>query len=510
MEKRLFLAIALALLVLISWQVFASKTYHVDNKDVTSIVPAQAQSKPVQKALNEVQVKAEVPPTETALFEFSQEKYDILFSESQAAIKEIHFKLYQNYSFPLTSGFSLGDPGLIFKTGNIDPESVSFVYKDAFKEIKKVFLFSKTNYSIKLEINVQNLSNEELTIDFPVLLGIMDINGNHEEARLKDVILASKDKVMHISLRKDSTLDEIKFAGFRDRYFSAIIAPKSIVYTGFVGKINSQKYEIGLKGVKIPLAPGQQEKLYFDIYLGPQDLQQISSVNPEWVAVMYYGTFDIIAHVLLQVLDFIFGLVHNWGLTIIIISVLIYALLYPLTLKQMRSMKQMQLLQPRIEELRKIYKDNPKKLNTEIMGLYREFKVNPLGGCLPLILQIPVFFALYQVLIRSVALKGAHFLWIKDLSAPDRLFTLPVSLPLLGNEVNLLPILMAIGMFFQQKLSMSATTGAGSAEQQKLMMILFPLMFGFIFYRMPSGLVLYWFINSGLMLFNQLRISRNK
>ena len=172
-------------------------------------------------------------------------------------------------------------------------------------------------------------------------------------------------------------------------------------------------------------------------------------------------------------------------------------------------MKQMQSLQPHIEELRKTYKDNPQKLNTEIMKLYKENKVNPFSGCLPLILQIPIFFALYQVLLRSVALKGAHFLWIKDLSMPDRLFIMPFSIPFLGNEFNLLPLLMTIGMFVQQKLSMGAA-GTGSAEQQKLMLFLFPLMFGFIFYHMPSGLVLYWFVNSALMLAYQLKINRQK
>jgi YidC/Oxa1 family membrane protein insertase len=143
-------------------------------------------------------------------------------------------------------------------------------------------------------------------------------------------------------------------------------------------------------------------------------------------------------------------------------------------------------------------------MNKEIMELYREHKVNPFGGCLPLILQMPIFFALYQVLMRSVALKGAHFLWIKDLSEPDRLFRLPNSLPILGNDINILPIIMAIGMFVQQKLSMRGASGT-AAEQQKMMLVIMPVMFGFIFYRMPSGLVLYWFINSALMLFSQIR-----
>jgi YidC/Oxa1 family membrane protein insertase len=157
-------------------------------------------------------------------------------------------------------------------------------------------------------------------------------------------------------------------------------------------------------------------------------------------------------------------------------------------------MKEMQALQPHIEEIRKTYKDNPQKLNKEIMGLYREHKVNPFGGCLPLILQMPIFFALYQALMRSVFLKGASFLWIKDLAEPDRLFMLPVSLPILGNEINILPIIMTIGMFIQQKFSM-ASAGSGSADQQRMMMIVMPLMFGLIFYHMPSGLVLCWFFS---------------
>ncbi len=122
---------------------------------------------------------------------------------------------------------------------------------------------------------------------------------------------------------------------------------------------------------------------------------------------------------------------------------------------------------------------------------------------------MPIFFALYQALMRSVALKGAKFLWIKDLSEPDRLFMLPASLPVLGNEINILPIVMTIGMFIQQKMS-TVSASSTTAEQQKIMMIVFPLMFGLIFYHMPTGLVLYWFINSALMLVYQFRISRKK
>lgn len=506
MEKRLFLAIALALGVLLSWSAFVSKTYHVDNKVVTSTAPL---SIPAQPSISESIQSPEPEALENSLFKFPLEKYDVVFSESQAAIKEVIFKSYQDHIFPLKLGLLLGDGTLKFRREKASSDSVDFVYRNKEKQIIKRFIFSKSNYTIRLEIDILNLSSAPLDINLPLILGVVDLNGDQAEARLRDATFSNSDKIAHFNLRKDASLEGIKFIGLRDRYFCAIIEPSENIYTGFIKKIGTHESEVGLSRKEVVLAPGQNTLLKFNIYLGPQELRQISAIKPEWSAIMYYGTFDFIAHLLLQLLDFLFNLVHNWGLVIVILSIVIYFLLYPLTLKQMRSMKQMQALQPRIEELRKAYKDNPQKLNSEIMGLYRQYKINPLSGCLPLVLQMPIFFALYQVLIRSVAFKGAKFLWIKDLSLPDRLFILPSSIPLLGNEINLLPLLMTLGMFIQQKLSM-ATASTGSAEQQKIMMIVFPLMFGFIFYHMPSGLVLYWFINSALMLFYQLRISRQK
>jgi YidC/Oxa1 family membrane protein insertase len=146
-------------------------------------------------------------------------------------------------------------------------------------------------------------------------------------------------------------------------------------------------------------------------------------------------------------------------------------------------------------------------MNQEVMALYKEHKVNPLGGCLPMLLQMPILFALYQVLMRSVSLRGAKFLWINDLSMPDKLIVLPQSLPVIGNEINLLPILMTIGMFIQQKLT-TVSSSSSSAEQQKVMMIVMPLMFLVFFYHLPSGLVLYWVVNSLLMLIFQLKVSK--
>jgi len=171
-------------------------------------------------------------------------------------------------------------------------------------------------------------------------------------------------------------------------------------------------------------------------------------------------------------------------------------------------MKKMQALQPQVEKLRSAYKDQPQKLNKEIMGLYRENKINPFGGCLPMILQIPIFFALYQALMRSIELKGTSFLWIKDLSEPDRLFILQNPLPVIGAEINLLPLIMIAAMFLQQKLSMKSSGSTTIQEQQKIMIVVFPLMFGFLFYHFPSGLTLYWVSYTILSIFSQGRINR--
>jgi len=501
MERRTVLAIALSLLVLLSWSALVSKfspalKTPTTEKKITLSPPVLTKPAP------------EPETSDLALFNFAQDKMEIIFSAAQATMREIKFKDYQDYRFSLKQGFLLGDKDLVFTKDNNAPYTEpTFVCQDAEKQIIKRFLFYKSNYTIGLDIEVKNLSPQPISVNLPIILGVLNFTAHPEQTRFQDVTFMTQDKPMHLNPRKDISVANVKFVGLRDRYFCAIIQPEANNYTGFIQKINPQESEIGLSAKDLVIMPGQQVKQKFYIYLGPQDLRIINTLKSDWAVIMYYGTFDFISHLLLQFLEFLYSLVHNWGWAIIILSVLIYFLLYPLSLKQMRSMKAMQALQPRIEELRKIYKDNPQRLNKEIMALYQEHKVNPVGGCLPLILQIPVFFALYQALIRSINLKGASFLWIKDLSGPDKLFSLSIS----GNKVdiNILPILMAIGMFIQQKLSL-AQASASSQEQQKLMMIMFPVMFGFIFYNMPSGLVLYWFINSTLMLIYQIRTRRLK
>ncbi len=209
---------------------------------------------------------------------------------------------------------------------------------------------------------------------------------------------------------------------------------------------------------------------------------------------------------------FIHKVIPSWGVSIIILSSFIYLLMYPLTMKGMLSMKRMQSLQPVMAQMREQYKNQPKKLNKEIMELYKKNNVNPFGGCFPFILQMPVFIGLYQCLWRTVYLKGASFLWIKDLSQPDRLFVFPTAMPVIGNEFNALPLVMAIVMFFQQRLSSRnmITADPNQATQQKMMAIFFPIMLGFVFYKFASGLTLYFTVFYVFSTFTQWKMSKVK
>jgi len=508
MEKRLLLAIGLSLVVLLSWSVLVSKTHPIDNQDVGIKYPVQPASVPRQEKV----VTPALLPEESKqpLLKIIRNNSEIYFDEKHAAINKVIFNIGRNETFPLKFGFLTDDASLQYSKVSSGPDEVSFVAQDGQRKVTKSFIFSNLNYAIDLQIKIQNTSPSPITLNPSLNLGVLDSSRGNVQGRYEDVYVSTLEKNSHIAATKEFRGGVTKVLGLRDRYFCLIVEPeKTATYNSFVKKLSNNETEVGLTGERVTLQPNVQSGHLFRIYLGPQDVKAITLVNPDWTNIINFGTFDFISQILLQTLEFLYRLFHNWGWSIIGLSILIYLLLYPLSIKQMRSMKEMQAIQPKVEELRKQLKDNPQKLNKEIMELYRLHKVNPLGGCLPLLLQMPIFFALYQALMRSVALRGAKFLWIKDLSEPDRLFTLPVSLPILGNEINILPIIMAIGMFFQQKIT-SAASGGAAAEQQKMMLIIMPVMFGFIFYRMPSGLVLYWFINSVLMLLFQLRMNRAK
>ncbi len=219
--------------------------------------------------------------------------------------------------------------------------------------------------------------------------------------------------------------------------------------------------------------------------------------------IVNYGWFDIIAKPALSLLNLLYGFVHNYGLAIILVTIIFKLLLWPISQKGMKSMKTMQKIKPKMTKLQEKYKNDKERLNQEMIKMYRTYKVNPIGGCLPMLAQIPLFFALYKVLLQSIELRHAPFmLWITDLSAPDRLY-MGFDIPYLGG-IPVLTLLMGGSMFLQQKM----TPAPLDATQAKVMLFM-PVLFTFMFINFSSGLVLYWFINNLLSIAQQYLINRS-
>ncbi|HQO37354.1 MAG TPA: membrane protein insertase YidC [Candidatus Omnitrophota bacterium] len=506
MEKRTVLAIALSFLVIFFWSKFVYKPEQPQMRSSGSVIS----SEPRQERITPVTAPLLASETEQVVTAYTIPGAVIEVSEPDAAIKQAVFDKYKKNKYILNNGLYLADPAVKFDQKISVNDGFSYIYEDTAKRITKTLISTNSHYVMELEIKITNLSSSSLQQDIPIILGRFDLEKkNGADQRFDDIIVSDQSKISHPSFKKPATFQDIKFIGMRDQYFCAIIQPESTGYSGFVNKVSDKVFDIGIASDRISIQPGSEIIQRFKIYLGPQDIDALSKANPSWGAIVYFGMFDIVAQVILGLLKFLFTIVKNWGVAIILLSIAIYLILFPLSIKQMKSMKELQVLQPKMEQLRKQYGDNQKKLNEEMMKLYKEHKVNPLGGCLPMVLQIPIFISLYQVLSRSIALKGAKFLWIKDLSEPDRLFKLPFEIPFIGEYFNILPILMAIGMFIQQKMSSANATGQ-AAEQQKMMVIIFPIMFGVMFYNVPSGLVMYWFLNSTLMLLYQIKVMRSK
>ncbi len=222
-----------------------------------------------------------------------------------------------------------------------------------------------------------------------------------------------------------------------------------------------------------------------EIYAGPKSSETIAAVDHKLDKIIRFGMFGFIGKPLLYVLNWLYSIFGNYGVAIIVLTLLIRIVFYPLSYKSYKSMREMAKLQPKLKELQAKYKGKPDQLNKATMELYKKHKVNPFGGCLPMLIQIPVFFALYNVLLNAIELRGAPFvLWITDLSSKDPYY--------------ILPIIMGITMYIQQKL----TPATGDPTQQKLMMFL-PVIFTIMFMSFPSGLVLYWTTNNILTLLQQ-------
>jgi len=273
-------------------------------------------------------------------------------------------------------------------------------------------------------------------------------------------------------------------------FVTALLPPDKLQRDYYATKLADDFYAVGVKIPLGPIEPGASARIAVPIYVGPQDQDHLKAVAPGLQLVVDYGWLTVIAVPLFWVLKLFHGWLANWGLAIILLTVGIKLIFFPLSAASYRSMAKMKLVTPKLTKLREQYGSDKAKLNQAMMELYKTEKINPLGGCLPIVVQIPVFISLYWVLLESVELRHAPFyLWITDLSAPDPWYVLPT--------------LMMVSMIVQTKMNPTPP----DPVQAKVMMIM-PFAFGVMFYFFPSGLVLYWFVNNILSIAQQWQITR--
>ena len=292
------------------------------------------------------------------------------------------------------------------------------------------------------------------------------------------------------------------WVGVIQHYFVAAWVPAAGVARQFeTAKVDTNLYTVRVRQPLAEIAPGASVTVDSTLYVGPQDQQVLARVAPGLDLAVDYGWLTVIAKPLFWLLQALYGIVHNWGWAIVLLTIIVKLAFFPLQAASYRSMAKMKKVTPKLTALRERYGDDRVKMNQAMMELYKTEKINPLGGCLPIVVQIPVFIALYWVLLASVEMRNAPWvLWIKDLSAPDRLFG---TIPGLDMPIGLLPLLMAATMFIQTKLNPTPPD-----PLQAKMMLWMPLIFSVMFFFFPAGLVLYWLVNNLFSIAQQWVITR--
>ncbi len=537
MEKRLFLAIGLSLLVVWLWSVGNPQKPTTTNmsevsvaEDVTGDIQENQASFPLLGAEKSSLERVAVESAEetTAL---DSDKLTIEVSNLGAGISKVTIKEY-DVSPPLEKITSIADyENAPFSLVRSDRGELVYRYEDENFNITKTYTIEEGDYIIEAKTNIQNKTDMSKLVSPKVssyLMEMSNLEGKDEKldrtkARDKSLneYVVNAENGMHrkggafkfSSKERKEELGRVFWSGFRNRYFCVIIKPQYDTKGYTVDPVGEKRLKVEIEAQETEIPPHGNVQFDSIVYVGPEKTEVLGTYGFGFEKIKKYYRFilfDSIALIIAGLMRMIHKVIPNWGVCIMLISVIIYFSMYPLTMRGMLSMKKMQGLQPLIAKLKEKHKDSPQKMNKEMMELYKEHKVNPLGGCLPMLLQMPVFIGLYQVLWRSVSFKGAKFLWIKDLSEPDRLFMLPFDLPILGNELNVLPLVMVVVMFFQQKLSAKnmVTSDPSQVAQQKMMMTIMPVFLGFIFYKFASGLTLYFTMFYFFSTFTQWKMSK--
>ncbi|MCX5665569.1 MAG: membrane protein insertase YidC [Candidatus Omnitrophica bacterium] len=522
MEKRLITAVTLSIIVIVMFQFLfpAPKKVQVANPterviakeiDVRSFVPSP--SVPTEGE------KESVVATDRSIF---------TFSDIGGAVKKIELKQHKKHGSlepfvlveekdPSRYLFSIKDV-----SGTLPLESSKYSISTKLNQvictlnlkdlqIIKQYTLNNSNDTIELQIFIKNLSAQPKDITYQIISGSGVVETNMADKRLVEVTAKVDGKTVNFKRPKNNIITNpgiVSWVALKTRYFSLIMKPFGQTNHQFHNFAVGEDLVAGIEMDRITIPANSFIEQKYLLYAGPSVASELKKIGMEFEETINYGFFGWIAKALLFMLGLCHGVVKSWGLSVIILSVLLNVLLFPLTLKSFQSMQKMHELHPQMEKLKVQFKDSPQKLNKEVMELYKKNNINPLGGCLPLLLQMPIFIALYQALTKSIDLRGASFLWIKDLSMPDAV-SIPATLPLIGNHINILPLVMVVLMVFQQKVSTKVMGSAVTEEQkqqQKMMLIMMPVMFGFIFYSMPSGMVLYWVVNTLLTIVEQSAI----
>lgn len=533
MEKRALLAVVLSLLILIVYQEWIARRYEAppsppQEKNQSEKASALPQSQP---KLQEARTRAPARDQAPKQIRVETDYYVAVFTNRGARLQSFTLKHYRTSvdknspPFEMVSSvpgvpFPLGvqlegptpfnDEGLIYSvqegnlglTGDAKGTILFQGQTPTGATLTKEFTFTGSSYPIGLEVSVAG-AGENIS---PALL--LSTDGNHNKKLEKDAVFKGLVALVDNKIKREG-IDDIKtgkelsgslsWAGFDYTYFLFALLPENETGKKLTVKEGGPALVMEIAGQP---ETNSEAKSRYTLFIGPKELDTLKSMNRGLEHSIDFGWFGLVSMPLLYAMHFFHRLTGSWGLDIILLTILIKLLLAPLTHKSFVSMRRMQKLQPQMERIKEKFKDDKEKLNKEIMELYRRNKVNPLGGCLPMLLQLPVFIGLYNALLTPIELRHAPFIWIKDLSRPDW-ESLPLTLGDWNLGIPILTLIMGASMFLQQWM----TPSAGDPNQRR-MMLMMPVIFTLMFINFPSGLTIYWLVNNILSIAQQYLTNR--